>query len=61
MGAKAWMLVYADHEAAAALKARPVLDRTASALLAQRLFPGETLTPLADGSLDCTTRATTSG
>ncbi len=53
MGAKTWMLVYTDVgvDARDALKAVPLLDRTASALLAQRLFPGARLEPLEDGTL----------
>ncbi len=51
MGAKTWMLVYADEAPAAALRAMPALYREASLALAHRLFPGERLEPLPDGSL----------
>src|SRR5262249_3168033 len=54
MGAKTWMLVYADVDARAALKAEPALDREATLTLANSLFPGEHLTPAGDGSLDYT-------
>lgn len=51
MGAKTWMLVYADSSAVDALGARPQLDRKATQQLANTLFPGETLKPLEDGDL----------
>lgn len=54
MGAKTWMLVASEGPASEILKARPALDREATAALAQRLFPGETLKPLEDGSLGWT-------
>ena len=54
MGAKTWMLVYAETDARAALKAKPMLDREATARMAARLFPGEALQPLEDGSLGWT-------
>ncbi len=54
MGAKTWMLVYADSDARAALKARPSLDREATQKLAKALFSGEQLEPLGDGDLSCT-------
>ena len=54
MGAKTWMLAYADGNVAEALGAAPVLDRDASAALAKRLFPSAELTPLADGDLSFT-------
>lgn len=54
MGAKTWMVVYSDGDAAAALRARPALDRGASAALAAKLFPREKLAPLEDGSLQWT-------
>lgn len=43
MGAKTWMLVYADGDPSAALQRRPVLDREATVRLAGSLFPDETL------------------
>jgi hypothetical protein len=54
MGAKTWMLVYADSSAREALQASPQLDRVATARLAAALFPGEQLTPLDDGDLNFT-------
>ena len=54
MGAKTWMLVYADSSARDALRALPALDRAATLRLATTLFPGETLKPLNDGDLSYT-------
>lgn len=54
MGAKTWMLVYADSSAREALGARPQLDREATQRLARTLFPGEKLEPLGDGDLSDT-------
>jgi hypothetical protein len=51
MGAKTWMLVYADSDARAALAAYPPLDREATSRLASKLFPKEKLEPLSDGDL----------
>lgn len=51
MGAKTWMLVYADSNARQALKAQPQLDREATLQLANKLFSGENLEPLEDGDL----------
>lgn len=51
MGARTWMMVYAETDAREALKATPRLDRETTARLAQALFPGETLSPLEDGEL----------
>jgi hypothetical protein len=54
MGAKTWMLVYADLSAREALKNRPLLDREATSRLARKLFPMEDLEPLGDGDLSYT-------
>ncbi len=54
MGAKTWMLVYADSNARELLAKSPVLDRNATSRLANLLFPKERLEPLDDGSLDYT-------
>lgn len=54
MGAKTWMLVYADANAREALGAQPQLDREATQRLAGTLFPGEKLEPLGDGDLSYT-------
>ena len=51
MGAKTWMLVYADVDAREALSSLPELDRVATSRLAGTLFPGEKLESLADGDL----------
>lgn len=54
MGAKTWMLVYAETDAREALARQPKLDRDATLALAKSLFPGETLTPVGDGDLNDT-------
>jgi hypothetical protein len=46
MGAKTWMLVYADISAREAWKNRPLLDRDATLKLVRKLFPAENLEPL---------------
>lgn len=54
MGAKTWMLVYAEADPRAALAAGAPLDRAASARLAATLFPTQRLVPIEDGSLSYT-------
>lgn len=54
MGAKTWMLVYADGDAREALRAHPQLDREATLTLAQKLFPHEKLELMGDGDLSFT-------
>jgi hypothetical protein len=54
MGAKTWMLVYADVDARASLAAKPALDREATRRLADALFPGERLEPAGEGDLSHT-------
>jgi len=54
MGAKTWMLVYANGSARELLAARPNLDRDATVRLAARLFPKERFEPLDDGDLSYT-------
>jgi hypothetical protein len=54
MGAKTWMIVYADLNAREAIEVRPQLDRDATRKLAGALFPGEKLEPLGDGDLSYT-------
>jgi hypothetical protein len=51
MGAKTWMLVYAESNARQALASGPQLDRDATFQLAKKLFPKEKLEPLSDGDL----------
>ena len=54
MGAKTWMLAYADVNVRAALNARPVLNREATSRLAGDLFPDEKLEVLGEGTLSHT-------
>jgi len=54
MGAKTWMIVFADSNAREALAAKPQLDREATQKLANTLFPGEKLEPIGDGDLSDT-------
>lgn len=54
MGAKTWMLVYAETNARNALGARPSLDKEATQRLASALFPAERLDPLGTGDLSYT-------
>jgi hypothetical protein len=51
MGAKTWMLVYADTNVAGVLQAGRPLDRDATFKLATTLFPKDKLVPIGDGSL----------
>ena len=54
MGAKTWMLVFADSNARDALAAKPSLNRKATEKLARTLFPDEKLEPIGDGDLSYT-------
>jgi hypothetical protein len=54
MGAKTWMLVYSNGDARSALSVLPQLDRQQSLTFAKKLFPSETLAPLADGAMSWT-------
>jgi hypothetical protein len=54
MGAKTWMLVYADGNARDLLAAKPKPDRDAAIRLATELFPKDGLQPLNDGTLSYT-------
>jgi len=51
MGAKDWLLVYADGEIRPVLQSAPVLNRQATRTLVRRLYPGHQLRDLADGTL----------
>ncbi len=51
MGAKTWMIVYADRKVGEVLRGRPQLDREATLQLANELFPKEKLEPIGDGNL----------
>ncbi len=54
MGAKTWMLVYANRKVEEALQGAPELDRDAARQLATRLFPKEKFELLGDGDLSYT-------
>ncbi len=54
MGAKTWMLVLAESDARKALSRMPELNRDATLVLANKLFPGEKLEQLGDGNLSFT-------
>ncbi len=54
MGAKTWMLVYAESNARQVLSAKPLLDREATFKLARKLFAKDHLEPLPDGDLSYT-------
>lgn len=54
MGAKTWMLVYSDGDVSEKLKSNPVLDRVATDMLVQKLFPNENLQVIEDGNLSYT-------
>lgn len=51
MGAKTWMLMYAEGDPAAILRSRPALDRAASEALLAQLFPGKRYRLAEDASL----------
>ncbi len=51
MGAKTWMLVYADGDVRDLLAAKPKLDRDATIRLARALFPNDGLQAIDDGNL----------
>ena len=51
MGAKDWMIAFAEADPRAVLRSRPALDRAAARAAAERLHPGRTLTPIQDGTL----------
>lgn len=54
MGAKTWMLVYADKDARSAFAVARSLDRERTLRFASSLFPGEKLKSLNDGTLSYT-------
>lgn len=54
MGAKTWMLVYANGNVGQALRGGPQLDRDATLQLARSLFPKDRLEPIGDGDLSYT-------
>lgn len=51
MGAKTWMIVYADGDARSLLANAPAMNRVATTKLAETLFPKDKFAPLEDGSL----------
>lgn len=51
MGAKTCMIAFCDGDAGAALRLRPGLDREASRLLVQSLFPSDKFSPAQDSTL----------
>lgn len=51
MGAKTWLLMYADGDPAEILRSKPTLDRDASAALVKQLFPAPEFTAAEDRSL----------
>jgi hypothetical protein len=54
VGAKTWMLVYADESAVAALRGGHHPNRDATLRLAKSLFPKDKLDPIGDGDLSYT-------
>jgi len=54
MGAKTWMLVYSEGNAAEVLKSNPEIDRDKTIEFTQKLFPKEKLEPIKDGDLSYT-------
>jgi len=54
VGAKTWMLVYANGDPRVALRRKPSLDVDASLRLATSLFPNERLTEIGRGDLSST-------
>jgi len=54
VGAKTWMLVYANSDVGKALKGGPQLDRDATLQLAKALFPKDRLEPIGNGDLSYT-------
>ncbi|HEY1136685.1 MAG TPA: hypothetical protein VGE64_04260 [Xanthomonadaceae bacterium] len=51
MGAKTWMIVYADRDPREVFRAAPTLDPVATDALARALFPSESLGPAQAGDL----------
>lgn len=54
MGAKTWMLIYADDEPSKAFKTYPSLELQATLRLAKSLFPSEKLEEIGQGDLSYT-------
>jgi hypothetical protein len=51
MGAKDWMVFYADQDVPSVLRGQPTMDREATERLVDRVFPGHVLKALDDVSL----------
>ena len=51
MGAKDWMVFYADRDIPSVLRERPAFECDATERLVEQLFPGQTVTPIDDVSL----------
>ena len=51
MGAKDWMIMYADTDIAGVLRNHPPIDRAATRAVVERLHPGASLIPFQDGTL----------
>ncbi|MCO5995309.1 DUF6928 family protein [Actinoallomurus rhizosphaericola] len=51
MGAKDWMLMYADRDIRPVLRSAPPIDRDATVALVERLHPGRRVSCMGDGTL----------
>lgn len=51
MGARGWMLLYADGEVGPILQSVPAIDRDATWALVRRLYPAHRIAEVADGNL----------
>lgn len=51
MGAKDWMLLYADGEIRLILQSAPAIDRSATQALVRRLYSAHRIAEIADGTL----------
>jgi hypothetical protein len=52
VGAKDWMIVYADGDVRPVLQKAPPPDRAEARAVVERLYPGHDITETADGNLD---------
>lgn len=51
VGAKDWMLAFCDEDPRTTLRGRPAVDHAAAHVVAQRLYPGRSVTSIPDGTL----------
>jgi hypothetical protein len=51
MGAKDWMLMYADGDVRRILRRAPAIDREATRALVERLYPAHSVAAIGDGNL----------